>query len=320
LGGSPRLNDSPERSLYRFGDTVEPTERWRLTASALALRLLRTIWAPMRSRRIKGVKNISLLCAVFVLLLAPFDGHPQERQKSTTKRPASSSNAVDAELAKLRAEVIERMKESRASAEKLLALHEEEKNRLTIEYQRRREYYNQGLISRAEVNQVERALAEVIIRVEEDQRWITESDIAITEITMRDELIRLPGLAIGGYSETGTLVRFNGGSAWSLTDASKVEKFFFQTFGRGLPVTAFGQTATHDRLRFDHRNAIDVALHPDSNEGRSLLAYLRQVGIPFIAFKGAVPGAATGAHIHIGYPSVRTAVNSADSQKECCKR
>jgi hypothetical protein len=272
----------------------------------------------MRLRRIIDVKNISTVCAVFVLLLSPLDGRPQEKQKPPIKRPASSRNTVDAELAKLRAEVIERMKESRASAEKLLALHEEEKNRLTIEYQRRREYYNQGLISRSEVNQVERALAEVIIRVEEDKRWITESDIAITEITMRDELIRLPGLATGGYSDTGTLLRFNGGSGWSLADAPKVEKFFLQTFGRGLPVTAFGQTVTHDRLRFDHRNALDVALHPDSNEGRSLLAYLRQVGIPFIAFRGAVPGAATGAHIHIGHPSVRTVV-SADSQKECCK-
>ena len=65
---------------------------------------------------------------------------------------------------------------------------------------------------------------------------------------MRDELLRLPGLAIGGYSETGTLLRFNGGTPWSLADAPKVEKFFLQTFGRGLPITAFGQTATHDRL------------------------------------------------------------------------
>jgi hypothetical protein len=32
-----------------------------------------------------------------------------------------------------------------------------------------------------------------------------------------------------------------------------------------------------------------------------------------------VPGAATGAHIHIGNPSVRTLVN-ADSRNECCKR
>ena len=45
---------------------------------------------------------------------------------------------VDTELARLRAEVIERMKESRASAEKLLEIHEQEKAKLTNAYQRRR--------------------------------------------------------------------------------------------------------------------------------------------------------------------------------------
>ena len=267
-----------------------------------------------------NLKHFMAAIAAGSLLSLTLDGNTQEKQKPSTRSPSSKKIApVDAELARLRAEVIERMKESRASAEQLLAIHEEEKTKLTNEYQRRREFYSQGLISRSELNQVERALAEAIVRVEEDKRWLTESDIAITEATMRDELLRLPGLAIGGYSETGTLLRFNGGAAWSLANAPKIEKFFLQTFGRGLPVTAFGQTATHARLRFDHRNAIDVALHPDSNEGRSLLAYLRQTGIPFIAFRGAVPGAATGAHIHIGHPSVRT-VDSADSQKECCKQ
>jgi len=214
--------------------------------------------------------------------------------------------------------VLQRMKESRVSAQKLLVLHEEERARLQIEYQRHREFYRRELISRLELNQVERALTEATLRVEEDQRWLMESDIAITEATMRDELLRLPRLALGGYSENGALLRFNGGASWSLVDAPKIEKFFAQMFGRALPVSAFGQTATHDRLRFDHRNAMDVALHPDSAEGRALLLYLRQSGIAFIAFSGAVPGSATGAHIHIGSPSVRTAVD-ADS-RDCCKR
>ena len=275
----------------------------------------------IQARLMTGLSCLRIAIALSCLLFFTLDGHTQDKQKQSAPRSPSyrKTNSVDAELARLRAEVIEKMKESRASAEKLLAIHEEEKTKLTTEYQRRREYYSQGLISRAELNQVERALAETIVRVEEDKRWLTETDIAITEGTMRDELLRLPDLARGGYSENGTLVRFNGEASWTLADAPKVEKFFLQTFGRGLPITAFGQTATHDRLRFDHRNALDVALHPDSNEGRSLLAYLRQVGIPFIAFRGAVPGAATGAHIHIGNPSVRTAVSSGH-QMECCKR
>jgi hypothetical protein len=33
--------------------------------------------------------------------------------------------------------------------------------------------------------------------------------------------------------------------------------------------------------------------------------YLRTNGIPFLSFRSAIPGVATGAHIHIGYPSHR---------------
>jgi hypothetical protein len=58
-------------------------------------------------------------------------------------------------------------------------------------------------------------------------------------------------------------------------------------------------------MGFDHRNALDVALHPGSVEGRALMDYLRTSGIPFIAASGAVPGSASGAHIHVGQPSPR---------------
>ena len=56
---------------------------------------------------------------------------------------------------------------------------------------------------------------------------------------------------------------------------------------------------------FDHRNSFDVAVRPDSDEGKALMAYLRRERIPFLAFKGPVPGASTGAHIHIGQVSPR---------------
>lgn len=35
------------------------------------------------------------------------------------------------------------------------------------------------------------------------------------------------------------------------------------------------------------------------------LAYLRAQGVPFLAFRGARDGEATGAHVHIGDPSPR---------------
>jgi hypothetical protein len=229
-------------------------------------------------------------------------GDAQEKRKVTSVRRAAAS---DSELTQARTAVIQKIKDTRSGAEKLLALHESARVRITELYEQRREQYYAGLISRSELLQTEHALAEAMLRVDEDKRWLAETDMALTEYTMRDELLRLPGLAVGSYSESRTLVRFNGAAPWSLIDSSKIESFFSRAFGRALPISAFGQTATHDRLRFDHRNAIDVALHPDSKEGQSLIGYLRQSGIPFLAFRNAVPGAATGAHIHIGKPSLR---------------
>ena len=60
----------------------------------------------------------------------------------------------------------------------------------------------------------------------------------------------------------------------------------------------------------DHRHALDVAVHPDSEEGRALIEYLERHGIPFLAFRGFVPGASTGAHVHVGRVSARIAPTS----------
>lgn len=103
----------------------------------------------------------------------------------------------------------------------------------------------------------------------------------------------------------GVLVRYAGSGAWSLSEADTVHEFFERRFGRPLPVSAWGQTILHDRLRLDHRNAFDVAVHPDSTEGRALMAFLRSEGIPFVAVRSRLPGRATGAHIHVGPESCK---------------
>jgi hypothetical protein len=236
--------------------------------------------------------------------------HGQARQEPATvalRQLAAAPAAAErtAELARLRADAIAKMKESRARYEKLLSLYEEEQSRLNLQLQKLRELYQQGLIARDEMLPVEHGLAASVRNISDVKRWMVEDEIAIAEVMLRDELLRLPPLGRGGYSERGMLIRFNGPAGWSLAEAAKIEKFFFQTFGKALPVSAFGQSPAHDRLRFDHRDAMDVALHPDSSEGHSLLAYLRRLGIPFTAFRGTVPGSSTGAHIHIGKPSAR---------------
>ncbi len=93
---------------------------------------------------------------------------------------------------------------------------------------------------------------------------------------------------------------------WSLAEASKVEKFFVTKFGRPLPTTAFGQSDLHTRWGLDHRNGMDVGLHPDSVEGRALIEFLRAESIPFLVFRGPIPGVATGPHIHVGNRSSRS--------------
>jgi hypothetical protein len=93
---------------------------------------------------------------------------------------------------------------------------------------------------------------------------------------------------------------------WRLADAAKVKEFFSNRFNRPLPLSAFGQSDLHTRWGLDHRNGMDVGLHPDSTEGRALIEFLRAESIPFLAFRGPVPGVATGPHIHVGNRSSRS--------------
>jgi len=101
--------------------------------------------------------------------------------------------------------------------------------------------------------------------------------------------------------------RFDGDGVFSATDFRRVESAYTVHFGRPLPVSALGETAVHRALGFDHRNRVDVAVHPDQPEGVWLREYLGQNRIPYFAFRQAVPGKATGAHIHIGPISPRLA-------------
>jgi hypothetical protein len=165
----------------------------------------------------------------------------------------------------------------------------------------------QGVISKKELEDSETALAAAQVKVRETRKQMSESDNLIAEARAAEQLAKMPPARIGSYQTTAALIRYNGPSRWALADASKVQNFFFSRFRRGLPVSAFGQTEVHNRLGFDHANSIDVAVHPDSAEGQAVMAFLRGAGIPFIAFRQAVPGSATGAHIHIGYPSHRIA-------------
>lgn len=94
--------------------------------------------------------------------------------------------------------------------------------------------------------------------------------------------------------------------SWSLGEADKVKQFYRSRFGRDLPVSAEGQSRTHNRLGLDHRNGLDVPVSPSSDEGRELVSFLSSNNIPHRPITAADVRRgvkATGAHIHIGNPS-----------------
>jgi hypothetical protein len=200
---------------------------------------------------------------------------------------------------------IEEMKRTLAQDRQTLRAYEREQATLRAEVIKRRKLFQEGELSKDQVVEAEQLFVAALTRLHALRHSVTESDIAITEAVLGEKVLRMPVLPVGGYSQTAEFVRFNGGFKWSIKEAPRVERFFAQTFGRSLPITALGQSHTHNRLGFDHRDSMDVGLHPDTAEGRQLIDYLRKAGIPFLAFRQAVPGASTGPHIHIGKPSGR---------------
>ena len=170
-------------------------------------------------------------------------------------------------------------------------------------YERDSGLLERGIVSRRELEDSEQALATARAKLAATRQEMVVTDHSLVEALVTDR----PAPAPSRQEATPMLVRYRGAARWSLAEATKIQSFFARRFGRPLPVSAWGQTPLHDRLGFDHHDAVDVAVTPDSPEGAALMAYLRNAGYSFMAFRGKVPGEATGAHIHIGDASRRVA-------------
>jgi hypothetical protein len=106
-------------------------------------------------------------------------------------------------------------------------------------------------------------------------------------------------------SMKGLAEKYDGSGSFSEADLQTLERKFKTTYGRALPVSTRGESPVHRSMGFDHRGRFDVALNPSAPEGVWVRNYLTGKRVPFLAFRGAVRGQATGAHIHIGKPSAR---------------
>ena len=238
-------------------------------------------------------------CALLAVLTAalPAVAAPESPSLPELRSQASRS----------RAEQLRATRDYRASLERLLVLRETDVQRALEQLERTRQLVDRGIVARNDLDKSERALAEARGRLDQTWNEAVVAAILIAKVLAYDELASAQRLAPGGEQVTASLIRYQGRRPWALGLTRTLDDYFRRTFNRALPVSAYGQTPIHHKLGFDHRNAIDLAIHPDTAEGRALMDWLRHAGLSFIAFRGAVSGAATGAHIHVGEPSQRLA-------------
>ena len=228
-------------------------------------------------------------------------------QRRTKKKPAPAQ--PPSELSKLREEYVKATNEYKASLGKLLPYYENDVKKAEENLQKSKKLLAEGLIPKKQVEENERELAVAKQKIAETNRALTSADeqiaAVLVEAAANDEIAKNLRLAKQSLVRTAAFTRYTGAGGWNLSDAWKVQRFFSDSFGKQLPIAVFGQGAIHDRWHLDHHNAMDIQLHPDGPEGRALLDFLQKNGIPYLAFRAAIPGTATGPHIHIGRPSHR---------------
>lgn len=248
----------------------------------------------------------TLTISFIIILLSTFVGQAQQsRSKDSTQNSKETSLLVDQQIA-LADRLIKSTEEYKESLQKLAALYQNDIDRQKEKLQKKQELFQLGIIARRELESAEEEIKTAQNKILEIGKDLSEANNLLVEAEAAKELAKLP--PITGYSTyrvTSGVIRYSGFANWSLQDTPVLQKFFQDSFSRVLPISAYGQSSTHDRLGYDHRNSIDIAVHPEGKEGQALITFLRNKGIPFQAFSHAITGSSTGPHIHIGKPSVR---------------
>ena len=224
--------------------------------------------------------------------------------------PTSKSGASSKDQSNL--SLIEATRKLKGDSENLIRLQQAELAKATEKLEELRTLVADGLVAKNELQYSEDNLSIIQKRLDATRQQVADADRTITDIAAFEQSAKSQAataklLAKSRSFLTPTILRYNGQTNWAIANLTEIQGFFSSKFGHSLPTSAIGQSGTHNQLGYDHRNAVDVALHPDSVEGMALINYLQTQGIPFLAFRAAVPGVATGAHIHIGTPSHRLA-------------
>ena len=263
-----------------------------------------------RLTRENRYRDLSWLLGLALVLNLGLSSTTRAQKKRSARQATTKTKTTPAspqtELEKIHDEYIKATKDYKASLEKLLPLYEKTQQSAEQKLEQSKELFKQGLISKREMDDAEQASVESRTRVAEVRKQMTEADAqvatALIEIQTDRQIGKLPR---GGFVRSASLIRYAGAGPWALSQVGKIDSFFRQRFGRPLPIAVFGQGPIHNQWRLDHRNAMDVSVNPNGPEAQPLMDFLRANGIPFSAFRSAIPGVATGPHIHIGLPSHR---------------
>lgn len=256
--------------------------------------------------------SFSLIIAIVIILPAVVAQAQGKKKKPRVvgSAPTVISEANGPASPQNRTEVFKAAEIYKSSLRQLLAAREAEATASSERIEKLRVLYHDGLISRLQLEASERDLVEIQHKVEETRKQLAATDALVVESIAENETGSITEFETVPTSRNAlkkvAYIRFRGTVDWSASDIGKIDEYFQEKFKRPLPVAELGQFDQHTKLGYDHSNAVDVNLHPDSVEGRALMNYLSAHGIPFMAFRRAVPRSATGPHIHIGKSSQKS--------------
>ncbi len=189
-------------------------------------------------------------------------------------------------------------------AEAMIAAAQRRVDRQAKLVDERRNLLTQGVLARSDVESFEnelRARQHILLLAEDRLKLLNDlKEMAATEERFL-EASRTAGLK-------NVMLRYDGNGLFDPGELTAISTQFEQRFHHPLPISALGQTALHRSMGLDHHGRVDVALSPDSTEGAWLRSLLEKLRIPYLAFRSAFSGAATGPHIHIGTGSTRLAL------------
>ena len=191
---------------------------------------------------------------------------------------------------------------SESQAKELVDAARRRVERVARQYEGQRALVDQGVISKGQVDDIERQLADrrLGLQLAESRAKMFEDLLNMAKI---EELFAAEPQEA---DEPKPVVEtFTGSGVFKDAHLKYVEAAFEKQFGKPLPISARGQSALHTMLGFDHSGRVDVGVNPDDEEGEWLRNQLKALQVPYIALRAMIPGKSTAPHIHIGLPSSR---------------